>query len=469
VKRKAKNIIIEKVRIEDHAGEGKCLARVDGKVIFVEAVVPGDLVDLRITRSKKDWAEGRVMAYREYASDRIPPFCEHFGICGGCQWQMLPYPKQLRYKQKQVADTLGRIGKIPLPEVLPIIGADEQQYYRNKIEYTFGNKQYLTAEAIKDPLQSAYADVAGFHARGFFDKVVDIGQCHLQREPSNKIRKLIKSFCLREGWPFYDIRMHTGYIRTLQLRICRTGECMANVVVAVDDDRKFRLMDHLLAEVPELTTLLYTVNTKFNDSLYDLQPVTYHGKGYVLETLEDFQFKIGPKSFFQTNTAQAEKLYQATRMFAELSGGETVYDLYCGTGSIGIFLGRKAGRVIGVETIAEAVEDARANAALNGLDNARFFAGDVIDVCTDEFFREQGRPDVVITDPPRAGMHEKLIRKLLDMQAPLIVYVSCNPSTQARDLNLLGEQYEVARIQPVDLFPHTQHIENIVQLKRKNQ
>ena len=263
--------------------------------------------------------------------------------------------------------------------------------------------------------------------------------------------------------------MHTGYIRTLQLRICRTGECMANVVVAVDDDRKFRLMDHLLAEVPELTTLLYTVNTKFNDSLYDLQPVTYHGKGYVLETLEDFQFKIGPKSFFQTNTAQAEKLYQATRMFAELSGGETVYDLYCGTGSIGIFLGRKAGRVIGVETIAEAVEDARANAALNGLGNARFFAGDVIDVCTDEFFREQGRPDVVITDPPRAGMHEKLIRKLLDMQAPLIVYVSCNPSTQARDLNLLGEQYEVTRIQPVDLFPHTQHIENIVQLKRKNQ
>lgn len=468
MKRKAKQLILEKVEVEDHAGEGRCLAKVNGKVLFMEGVVPGDIVDVRVIKSKKDWAEGKVVQFHAYSDDRVEPFCAHFGDCGGCQWQMLPYEKQLFYKQKQIADTLHRIGKIPLPAILPIMGAKEQRYYRNKIEYTFGNKKYLTAEALADPTQSAYADVAGFHARGFFDKVVDIQACHLQQEPTNKIRNLVKAYAQAHQWPFYDIRMHTGLIRNLQLRICRTGAIMVNLVVAYEEPAIMDLLAHLLREVPEITTLLYTINSKFNDSLYDLTPQVYYGPGYVMETLEQFTFKIGPKSFFQTNTAQAERLYQVTRDFAALSGAETVYDLYCGTGSIGIFLSQQAGRIIGVETVPEAVADARENARLNGLEKASFFAGDVIEVCTPEFFEANGRPDVIITDPPRAGMHEKLLDKLLEIRAPLVVYVSCNPATQARDLNRLGTQYEVCRIQPVDMFPHTLHIENVVQLRVKN-
>lgn len=467
MKRKQKNIILERVRVEDHAGEGRCLARVNGKVIFIEEVVPGDVVDLRITKSKKDWAEGRPITFHEYSGDRVQPVCAHFGVCGGCQWQMLPYERQLFYKQRQVIDTLQRIGKIPLPELLPIIGAGEQFHYRNKMEYTFGNKRFLTSEELADPNQSAYAPVAGFHARGFFDKVVDIHTCHLQQEPTNRIRNLVKAYALEQGWPFYDIRMHTGFIRNLQLRICRTGSIMANMVFAYDDPAKTGLLDHLLREVPEITTLLYTINPKFNDSLYDLTPQVYYGEGYVIETLEQFRFKIGPKSFFQTNTAQAEKLYQVTRDFAELTGTETVYDLYCGTGSIGIFLSNRARKIVGVETVEEAVADARENALLNGLDQATFYAGDVIDICTPDFFAANGWPDVVITDPPRAGMHDKLLEKLLEIEAPLVVYVSCNPATQARDLNRLGDKYWVSRIQPVDMFPHTLHIENVVQLRLK--
>lgn len=467
VRKKAKNTILRQVRVEDHAGEGKCLARVDGKVVFIEEVVPGDVVDVRLSKSKKDWAEGRPVHFHEYASDRVQPFCTHFGVCGGCQWQMLPYEKQLFYKQKQVADTLQRIGKVPLPEIAPIAGAAAQRYYRNKIEYTFANKRFLTPAEITNPELSTYAEVAGFHARGFFDKVVNIDQCHLQAEPTNRIRTCIKEFAIRNQWPFYDIRMHTGYLRNVLLRICRSGEIMVNVVVTEADERIGLLMDHLKKTVPEITTLLYTINKKFNDSLYDLEPVVYSGPGYVIETLEDFKFKIGPKSFFQTNTEQGEQLYRITRDFAELTGRETVYDLYCGTGSIGIFVSRQAGRIIGVETVAEAIADAKENAALNGLTDARFFAGDVIDVCNDEFFAAHGKPDVIITDPPRAGMHEKLVQKILDMEAPLVVYVSCNPATQARDLNLLGEKYAVTRIQPVDMFPHTLHIENVAQLKLK--
>lgn len=468
VRKKAKNIILKSVLVEDHAGEGRCLAKVDGKVIFIEEVVPGDIVDVRLSKSKKDWAEGRPVHFHAYSPDREKPFCLHFGVCGGCQWQMLPYEKQLFYKQKQVADTLQRIGKLPLPEIAPILGARTQRQYRNKMEYTFANKRFLTPEQITNPDLSAYADVGGFHARGFFDKVVDIHECHLQAEPTNRIRNLIKEFAIAQQWPFYDIRMHTGFIRTAQLRICRSGEIMVNVVFANDDPQRNLLLDHLLAEVPEITTLLYTINPKFNDSLYDLEPQVYKGKGHVIETLEQFRFKIGPKSFFQTNTEQAEALYRITRDFAELTGRETVYDLYCGTGSIGIFVSGQAAKIIGVETVSEAVDDARENAALNGLSHAEFFAGDVIDICDDAFFARHGKPDVIITDPPRAGMHEKLVQKILDMEAPVVVYVSCNPATQARDLNLLAAKYEVTRIQPVDMFPHTHHIENVAQLKLKN-
>ena len=466
--KKNKNIILEKVLIEDYAAEGRSLARVDGKVIFVEDAVPGDIVDIRLRKSKKDWAEGSPLFFHEYSPDRVVPFCEHFGVCGGCQWQMLPYEKQLQYKQKQVEDNLKRIGKIPMPAMRTILGADITRYYRNKIEYTFGNKRFLLQRELNDPLISAQQDVAGFHAQGIFDKVVDIRKCHLQPEPTNLIRLSVKQFALDHGLSFYDIRNHQGFLRTMQVRICRTGEIMVNIVFGHEDiNNRTSLLDHLLLSFPSITTLLYTINTKMNDSLYDLLPQVYRGNGYVTEKLEDFSFKIGPKSFFQTNTGQAEKLYQVAREFAELTGNENVYDLYCGTGSIGIFVSKRAQKIVGIETVKEAIADAKENAGLNSIRHAHFFQGDVVDVCNESFVAEQGSPDVVITDPPRAGMHEKLVQKIAEMRAPVVVYVSCNPATQARDLNLLSGVYELTAIQPVDMFPHTHHIENVAQLKLK--
>ncbi len=480
MKRNKKNIILEKILIEDHAGEGRSLARVEGKVIFVEDAVPGDIVDIRLTKNKKDWAEGRPIHFHSYSVDRVEPFCEHFGACGGCQWQMLPYEKQLYYKQRQVEEVLDRIGKIELPAILPIIGATNDRYYRNKMEYTFATKEFIPFGKFEKKIdKEGYSNssvavegepigAAGFHARGFFDKVVNINNCHLQAEPTNAIRTAVKNFALKEGWPFYDIRLHNGFIRTLLVRICRSGEIMVNVVFGrEEEENRKKLLNHLVSKFPEITTLLYTINSKMNDSLYDLEPQVYKGKGFVVETLGKFQFKIGAKSFFQTNTAQGERLYQVTKEFASLTGNEIVYDLYCGTGSIGIFVSKQAKKIIGVETVKEAIDDAKENAQLNGLSNTSFFAGDVIDVCTDAFFVEHGKPDVIITDPPRVGMHEKLVLKILAIRAPIVVYVSCNPATQARDLNLLGEQYMVTNIQPVDMFPHTRHIENVVQLKLK--
>lgn len=466
--RKKKNIIIEKVEVEGYAAEGKSLARIDGKVIFIEEAVPGDVVDLRLTRNKKDWAEGRPLAYHTYSADRVLPFCRHFGVCGGCQWQMLPYEKQLQYKQQQVIDTLQRIGKLPLPEFEPIAGAEPVTRYRNKLEYTFSNKRYLLREELHDESIRSEMNVAGFHARGLFDKVVDIETCHLQPEPTNAIRNAIKTFAREQGYSFYDIRAHQGLLRTLQLRICRSGEIMANLVFGQDDKSKIKtLLAHIARSFPEITTLLYTVNTKKNDSLHDLSPVVYSGKGFVIETLEELQFKIGPKSFFQTNTWQAEQLYRITREFAGLTGQEIVYDLYCGTGSIGLFLSRGAKKIVGVDLVPEAIADARENAALNDIGHAEFYTGDVTEVCNDSFFAAHGKPDIIITDPPRAGMHEALVRKILEIGAPSVVYVSCNPATQARDLNWLGEKYTVARVRPVDMFPHTHHIENVVQLELK--
>lgn len=461
-----KNIILQNVRVEDYAAEGKSLARVDGKVIFIENAVPGDVVDVQLGRNKKDWAEGRALRIHSLSPERVSPFCSHFGVCGGCQWQMLPYEKQLEYKQKQVRDSLQRIGKVLLPEMLPILGAADTRFYRNKMEYTFGNKRFLKKEELGDLSITGEQDVAGFHARGLFDKIVDIDTCYLQAEPTNEIRKAVKEFGRQNGYSFYDIRNHNGLLRTMQVRLCTTGELMVNIVFGENDEKKISLLlEHIASRFPSITTLLYTINTKHNDSMHDLEPLVFTGKGYVIEKLEDFQFKIGPKSFFQTNTKQAEQLYRVTRDFAALSGTETVYDLYCGTGSIGIFVSGKAGKIVGVEMIDAAIADAKENAALNNLASAAFFAGDVIDVCNDEFFAEHGRPDVIITDPPRAGMHEKLTRKILEIAAPVVVYVSCNPATQARDLGLLDEKYAVTAIQPVDMFPHTLHIENVVQLK----
>ncbi|MEI9806481.1 MAG: 23S rRNA (uracil(1939)-C(5))-methyltransferase RlmD [Bacteroidota bacterium] len=468
MRRKKKNIVLENILVEDYAAEGKSLARVDGKVIFIEGAVPGDVVDIQVSKSKKDWAEGRASRFYSYSADRVQPFCSHFGVCGGCQWQMLPYEKQLEYKQRQVRDNLQRIGKVALPEMMPILGASKTKYYRNKVEYTFGNKRFLLREELNDPAINGQQNVAGFHAKGLFDKIVDINTCYLQEEPTNAIRLAVKEFARANDYSFYDIREHKGFLRIMQLRICTTGEVMVNIVFGEDDKvKREKLLDHVLKQFPSVTTLLYTINTKKNDSLHDLEPVTYHGKGYVVEKLEDFQFKIGPKSFFQTNTYQGERLYRITRDFAELTGKEIVYDLYCGTGSIGIFVSKKAKKIIGVEMIAAAIDDARENAAMNNLTDAGFYAGDVIDICNDEFFAAHGRPDVIITDPPRAGMHEKLVRKILDIAAPTVVYVSCNPATQARDLGWLDEKYTVTKIQPVDMFPQTLHIENVVQLKLK--
>jgi 23S rRNA (uracil1939-C5)-methyltransferase len=490
VKRKKKSIVLEKLLVEDYAAEGKSLARVDGKVIFIENAVPGDVVDLRLLKNRKDWAEGYSLKIHSFSTDRVQPFCSHFGVCGGCQWQMLPYEKQLLYKQRQVDETLKRIGKIALPTLQPIIGAIETKYYRNKIEYTFGTKEFLPPGEFEKMKESLNGNVsgpagsyfgerpqgaAGFHAKGFFDKIVNIKTCYLQAEPTNAIRLAVTEFAKKNNWSFYDIRNHTGFLRTMQVRLCTTGELMVNIIVAEKEEEKIeQLMDHLLEKFPSITTLLYTINTKWNDSMNDLEPVVFHGKGYVIEKMsagsneEDFQFRIGPKSFFQTNTRQAEQLYRITKDFAELGGKEIVYDLYCGAGSIGIFLSKKAKKIIGVDMITAAIEDAKQNARLNNLATAEFYTGDVAGVCNNDFFDEHGKPGVIITDPPRAGMHEKLVKKILEIAAPVVVYVSCNPATQARDLNLLGEKYDVTKIQPVDMFPHTHHIENVVQLKLKN-
>lgn len=466
--RKNKHPVLPNILVEDYAAEGKSLARVEGKVIFIEEAIPGDVVDIRLGKNKKDWAEGRPVKYHTYSPNRVEPFCRHFGVCGGCQWQMLPYGLQLSYKQKQVFDTLSRIGKIPLPDFEPIAGATPERGYRNKVEYTFSNRRYLLPEELHDEQVSAQMNVAGYHAKGLFDKVVNIVECHLQTEPTNQIRLAVRDFALDHDFSFYDIREHSGFLRTMQVRLCRSGELMVNIVFGNDDEQKRNmLMEHMLYRFPAITTLLYTVNRKKNDSLNDLQPVIYSGKGFVVEKLGDFRFKIGPKSFFQTNSYQAETLYSITREYAELTGNETVYDLYCGTGSIGIFVSGNARQVIGVEMIAEAIADAKENAALNGVAHAKFFTGDVADVCTDDFFTAHGRPDVIITDPPRAGMSEPLVKKILDMEAPVVVYVSCNPATQARDLGMLKDKYTVTRVRPVDMFPHTHHIENVVQLKLK--
>ena len=470
--------LLEKVLIEDYAAEGKALARVNGKVIFVEGAVPGDVVDVQLQKNKADWGEGFVKHFHSYSEIRVTPFCSHFGVCGGCQWQMLPYEQQLVYKRKQVVDNLTRIAKVSLPPIPDILGAEQTQGYRNKVEYTFATEKFIPFGEFKamkiaaeeNPNAAVPAKipgVAGFHARGFFEKVVEIDKCYLQAEPTNELRKAVVDFAIENNMPFYNIKLHTGWVRNMFIRNTTKGEWMVNLILGYEAEKERKvLFELLLLRFPQITTLLYTINAKRNDSMQDLVPQVYSGPGYITEFLEDFQFKISPKSFFQTNTKQAEKLYQITREFAELSGKEIVYDLYCGTGSIGIFCSQQAKKIIGVEMVEEAIEDAKINASLNNLTDTAFFAGDVIKICDDAFFETHGKPDVIITDPPRAGMHEKLVHKLLAMEAPIIVYVSCNPATQARDLSLLSEKYTVTKIQPVDMFPHTLHIENVVQLKR---
>ena len=474
--KKRRNMVLENLSVDAYAAGGKSIARLEGKVVFIEGAVPGDVVDVRLSKNKKDWAEGKAIRFSQYSPDRVQPFCKHFGVCGGCKWQMLPYEKQLEYKQQEVADQMKRIGKVTLPEMLPAIGSEAIKAYRNKLEFTFSSKKYYTQQEIDSmpmhedgPRGLPSIPALGFHVPGSFDKVIDIEECHLQASLNNDIRNKVRDYALEQGIPFYDIKQHTGVLRNLMIRLCTTGDTMVNLVFAEFDQEVVEaMMEFIKNQFPQITSLYYTINKKFNDSLHDQQPVLFHGKEYALEQLGAFKFKVGPKSFFQTNTKQAEVLYGIAKKFASLTGHETVYDLYCGTGSIGIFLSDQAAKVIGVEMIEEAVNDAHENAALNNISNTIFFSGDVAAICTDDFFLKHGRPDVIITDPPRVGMHEKLVKQILAMEAPIVVYVSCNPATQARDLQLLSEKYDVAAIQTVDMFPHTHHIETVVRLNLRH-
>ncbi len=458
---------IEQLLITDVAAEGKSVARHQEKVIFVENVVPGDIVDVRITKSKKNFAEATPLFFHHLSDKRADPFCEHFGTCGGCKWQHLDYSHQLYYKQKQVKDNLERIGKLELPDTLPIIPSAETRYYRNKLEFTFSSKRWLTSEEIQ------VSDVIdrralGFHIPGRFDKIIDIEHCFLQNDLSNKIRLSLREFAKDRDIAFFDLVAQTGFLRNLIVRTTSTGETM--VIVQVFENKPEWLdpvMRHLSDAFPEITSLQYIINPKKNETFHDLEVVTYKGQAYIEEEMEGLRFRIGPKSFYQTNSKQAYELYKVAREFADLRGDEVVYDLYTGTGTIANFVAAGAKSVVGIEYVEMAVEDARINSAINGIENTVFYAGDMKDVLTDEFALRHGKPDVVITDPPRAGMHEDVVHTILRLAPPTIVYVSCNPATQARDLALMSEQYSVAAVQPVDMFPHTYHVENVVKLVRR--
>lgn len=458
------------MKIDTYAAEGKSIARLDdGKVLFVDNVVPGDIIDAIIVKDKKSWAQGRMLRLVQPSPQRTEPFCQHFGVCGGCKWQMLPYAQQLVYKQQQVADQLQRIGHIELPEMQPIIGSPNERFYRNKLEFTFSTHRYRTFEEIQARDEKFAPEPAfGFHAPGLFDKVVEIKTCYLQHEPTNLLVNSLREYTEANQLPYYDFKAQYGWLRNVIIRVATTGEVLINLVIHHEDrENREGVLQHILKNIPGVTSLNYTINPKVNDTIYDQEVICWHGKPYIEEKLENFRFKISPKSFFQTNTYQAETLYRVTREFAGLTGDEILYDLYCGTGSIGIFCSKLAGKVIGIEAVEDAIKDAKENAALNKLDNCTFFAGDVEKICTDAFFAEHGRPDVIITDPPRAGMAEKLVQQLLKIAAPKVVYVSCNPATQARDLQLLNEAYNITKLQPVDMFPHTHHIENVALLEKK--
>jgi len=466
---KRKKQIIENVAVSGYAAQGKALARIEGKVLFIEGAVPGDIADVRVIKSKKDWAEGKAIKIKKYSDDRVVPFCIHFGICGGCKWQMLPYQNQLEYKEQEVKDVLQRIGRISNISVLPIIGAEKTIHYRNKLEFSFSNKKFLSTNELTELGEDHWPGGAlGYHLPKLFDKILDIQECWLMDEVNNIIRNSLREYSEAKGYTYYDFKEHKGFLRNIVIRNCTTGELMVNLVFGKYDGPNIEdICKFLLEKVPSITTLLYTINEKWNDSFYDLEPKVFYGKGYVIEKLGEFNFKISAKSFFQTNTKQAEVLYEVVKDFAALKGNEIVYDLYCGTGSIGIFLSKEAAKIIGVDVIEDAIKDARENAELNKVSSASFYAGDVIDICKDSFFTLHGKPDIVIVDPPRVGLHQQLINKLLEISAEKIIYVSCNVATQARDLQLLNEKYEVVKVQPVDMFPHTFHIETVALLSLK--
>lgn len=469
--------ILEHITITDVAAEGKSLARVDDKVIFVPFTVPGDVVDLQITKKKHKYCEARVLRFIEYSNVRAIPKCEHFGICGGCKWQNLPYEEQLKAKQKQVFDQLTRIGKIDLPEFLPILGSVKQFEYRNKLEFGFSNKRWLTNEQVASGETFSNMNAVGFHITGAFDKIYPIEKCHLMDDLHNRLRNAIRDYAFEHELSFYDLRAQHGLLRDMMIRNSNTGEWMLLIQFGKTIDTRNGadawelteegrdLMQYIADTFPEITSLLWVYNPKCNDTFGDLPVHVFKGNDHIYETMEELRFKVGPKSFYQTNTEQAYHLYCVARDFANLTGNELVYDLYTGTGTIANFVARKAKKVIGIEYVPEAIEDAKVNSEINGIDNTLFYAGDMKDILTEEFISKHGRPDVIITDPPRAGMHEDVVNTILQARPKRIVYVSCNPATQARDLALMDAQYKVAAVRPVDMFPHTPHVENVVLLE----
>ncbi len=460
--------LFENVRIVDAGAEGNAVGRVDEKVIFVPCVVPGDLVDIKALKNKKSFYEGKAVRIHEFSDKRVEPKCSHFGVCGGCRWQNMKYSEQLFYKQKQVEDSLKRIGNFDYPDVLPIIPSENEYFYRNKLEFTFSNKRWLDeSEMENDPLTRDMNGL-GFHIPGMFDRIVDIKNCYLQADPSNSIRNAVKKYATDMGLTFFDTRKISGFLRNLLIRTTTTGDLMVILVVFYDDrEAIYNLLDYVYKQFPSITSLMYVVNPKRNDTISDLEVILYKGRDHMIETMEDLKFMIGPVSFFQTNSLQAYKLYQVARDFADLSGTEVVYDLYTGTGTIANFVASKAKKVVGIESVPAAIQDADVNAQINGIHNTVFYAGDIAKVLNQDFIDQNGKPDVVITDPPRAGMVEKVIEQILVMLPQKIVYVSCNPATQSRDVNLLSEHYRVVKVQPVDMFPHTQHVENVMLMERK--
>lgn len=467
--RKRKELpVVENVEITGVAAEGKSIARVDDMVVFIPYGAPGDVVNIKLDKKKSSYAEAHIVDMVKPSPDRVTPACEHFGVCGGCKWQHIPYESQLRYKRDQVVDALTRIAKVEIPEVNPTLGSKETFCYRNKLEYTFSCKCWITFEDLRSGREIADRNALGFHIPGAFDKVLDIKKCWLQDDLSNRIRLFVRQYALAKGYEFYDIKAQQGLMRTLMVRIASTGEVMLIVVFARPEQEKIDdLMGAIAAEFPEITSLLYVVNQKVNDTIADQEVITYRGRDYINEEMEGLHFRIGPKSFYQTNSLQAYELYKVARRMACLKPDDLVYDLYTGTGTIANFVARQVKKVVGIEYVPEAIADAKLNSEVNGIDNTIFFAGDMKDVLTDGFIAEHGRPDVMIIDPPRAGMHEDVVNVILNARPERIVYVSCNPATQARDLALMDSLYSVEEVQPVDMFPHTHHVENVVRMTRR--
>ena len=467
--KKNKNIIIENVTVIDAGAKGKSVAKApDGRVIFISNAVPGDVVDVQTTKKKSAYYEGQAIKYHQLSKQRVMPICKHFGYCGGCKWQNMSYESQLYYKQKEVENNLVRLGRIEIPELMPIIGSEDIYYYRNKMEFSFSDMRWLTPEEIKNADEIENRNGLGFHISGAWDKVLDIDECHLQADPSNAIRQEIKRFALAHNMAFYSPRQQIGFLRSMMIRITSTDEIMLVIQFYKEDKEKRELLlQHISDTFPQITSLQYCINSKGNDAIYDQELICYKGKDCIYEEMEGLRFKINAKSFYQTNSKQAYKLYEVARNFADLKGDELVYDLYTGTGTIAQFVAKKAKKVVGVEAVPEAIADAKANALANGISNVTFYVGDMKNVFNDDFIAANGTPDVIITDPPRDGMHKDVVAQILQIAPEKIVYVSCNSATQARDLALMDELYKVTKVQPVDMFPQTYHVENVVLLERR--